>query len=101
MNKKNLPNKLLFERQYTFYGYGYTLFPPPLNIEITQIITAITTTTAIIPTAAPALKIPPTTEQLLNTISVTTSIERFNFFIYFYFNYEANRAGYLLFLTTF
>ena len=37
----------------------------PRNKEMIQIMTAITITTAIMPTTAPALKIPPITEQLL------------------------------------
>ena len=46
-----------------------------------HIIIAITTITAITPTAAPALKIPPITEQLLKASIANTNNNKLIFFI--------------------
>ena len=46
---------------------------------------SITTMTAIMPTAAPALKIPPITEQLLNSSKVKKPDGIYNFFIIGFF----------------
>jgi hypothetical protein len=53
----------------------------PLNSDIIQIIIAITTTTAIIPTTAPALKISPIRVQLLMVIIAIAINNKFNFFM--------------------
>lgn len=51
------------------------------------------------PTAAPALKIPPMAAQLLKNIDTITNKERFSFFIWFFLIYDANMTMHLLFLT--
>jgi hypothetical protein len=53
----------------------------PLNRDTIQIIIAITTITEIIPTTAPALKIPSITEQLLKQNSNNMSDGKYNFFM--------------------
>jgi hypothetical protein len=53
----------------------------PLNIDAIQMISAITTITDIIPTTAPALKIPVITEQLLKHSSNKMIEGKYNFFI--------------------
>ena len=53
----------------------------PLNADMIQIIMPITTTTAMMPTAKPALKIPVITEQPLSTISANANNKIFNFFM--------------------
>jgi hypothetical protein len=52
-----------------------------LNIEAIQIIISITTITEIMPTAAPALKIPPITEQLLKHNNSKMADGVYNFFM--------------------
>jgi hypothetical protein len=46
-----------------------------------QIITAITTTTAIMPVTAPALNMPVITEQLLNVNSANANSKKCKFFM--------------------
>ena len=53
----------------------------PLNAEMIQITTSKTTITAIMPTAAPALKIPPITEQLLSIVNNNAPANKISFFI--------------------
>jgi hypothetical protein len=53
----------------------------PLNRETIQIINIITTTTAIMPTTAPALKIPPITAQPLKLNNSNNAERIYNFFI--------------------
>jgi hypothetical protein len=56
------------------------------NMDAIQIINKITTTTEIIPTTAPALNMPPITEQLLRHNRSKTIEGKYNFFILgFYF----------------
>jgi hypothetical protein len=57
----------------------------PLNIEAIQIISAITTITAIMPTMAPALKMPEITEQLLKQSTSKISDGKYNFFMAVFF----------------
>ena len=52
-----------------------------LNIDTIQKIIAITIITAMIPTTAPALNMPPTTAQPLMAIIAMKSISKFSFFI--------------------
>jgi hypothetical protein len=57
-------------------------------MDTSQTITSITTITAIMPTAAPALNMPPITEQLLKQSSNKMMEGKYNFFmaIWFFFN---------------
>ncbi|PTQ98035.1 hypothetical protein C8P68_103194 [Mucilaginibacter yixingensis] len=52
-----------------------------LNAETSQIIRKTTISTAIIPTAIPALKIPPITWQPLMVAMATSNKDMFNFLI--------------------
>lgn len=51
-----------------------------------------TTMTAIIPTAAPALKIPPITEQLLSNNNKTNTDGIYNFFIIGFLSYNVKKT---------
>ena len=53
----------------------------PLNAEMIQITTSNTTITAIMPTAAPALNIPPITEQLFSKVSNNAPANKLSFLI--------------------
>jgi hypothetical protein len=52
-----------------------------LNMDAIQTIMAITTTTAKMPTIAPALNIPVITEQLLKAVKAKTTSKMFIFFM--------------------
>ena len=56
--------------------YYFVYCDLPRNSDIIQIIMAITTTTAITPTTAPALKMPPITEQLLRKVSTKQNTKK-------------------------
>ncbi len=53
-----------------------------LNIDMIQIIIAITIITAMTPTAAPALNIPPITEHPLKATIAKANNNKFSFFIF-------------------
>jgi hypothetical protein len=57
------------------------IYDLPLKADIIQIIIMITTITEIIPTAAPALKIPPITSHPLKVATANASNNKFNFFM--------------------
>lgn len=57
------------------------IYDRPLNADISQIISSITTITEIIPTAAPALKISPITEHPLKATIAIAINNKLIFFI--------------------
>jgi hypothetical protein len=68
-------------RETQGFAFLYNVNYLPLNMDMIQIMIAITTITEIMPTAAPALKIPLITEQLLKHNSNKMMDGKYNFFI--------------------